>query len=764
MSVLPINTPSTPRDVKATQKAIHTLSRDIRKIRRDIKNRRVDHVSEAKRIAALKESQITELRANLRNSPVVKRSVANKYRRYRVPVNVRRPRTRMRRRRVPLKRSIQASIASKNNRLVQSKAAKPFNVSKKPPKAPKVKRIVRRTPRRGYVRRMPQSPVRSARKVIRRPMNISRMMKKASRRTPSPSMRRALTQESKVQASKSIAAQQQLAKNRQQSINARRAKMIEMMRQRRKQLPRPAPKPDPRDASRITKRIPSRQTYVIRDKSGRPRRVPKSIYDRYMAAQKAMRDRNMAMKRKQPVVTKQYKAPTPVIRRPTPSRPTFTRPSIVSKFKPPSIVSKFKPPSIVSKFKRPTTPTSRRFNPVANKALLKVREEQARKDKIEAAKKAQSQRSMMEKLAERRRLAAQKSSAISQNRLNMLKSNIAKSRNAAILQAKELEKHLADIRAKKESVNSRLSPIKKRVTSFRKSFRLGEANLGEIRRNDTLADNHRYNMQELGKLESEAASLGSISRRLKQQEMLVQNQLQLVSDQIGSMNAQTLYRENKQNLSDTKYLEKCLSDKLMALNQRGDVSGEGIQKAKAIIRQFDKRQIPMAKAKRRIYRTLKANFTPKGGDMLKPDVSGLTEAIQMSRMQLASQGKEFSPKGDEKLRKLVNKYSVGQIKTRAEAESQLTKIIHNPRYVQQAVTTAQLNQTRALGIAANIRSRMSRQLPGVRKLTAERRAFYERQRIAEEERLKASQEKVNRTQSLAGFFPRTRSAMERLVR
>ena len=280
MSVIPINTPSTPRDVKATRNAIHTLSRDVRKIRRDIKNRRVDHVSEAKRIAALKETQIEELRANLRNSPVVKRSIANKHRRYRVPVNIRKPRTRMRRRRVPLKRSIQASIASKNNRLVQSKTAKPFNVSKKAPKAPKVKRIIRRTPRRGYTRRMPQSPVRSARRVIRRPKNISRMMKRASRRTPSPSMRRALSQESQVQARKSMAAQQQLAKNRQQSINARRAKMIEMMRQRRKQLPRPAPKPDPRDARRITMRSPSRQTYVIRDKSGRPRRVSKSIYKR----------------------------------------------------------------------------------------------------------------------------------------------------------------------------------------------------------------------------------------------------------------------------------------------------------------------------------------------------------------------------------------------------------------------------------------------------------------------------------------------------
>ena len=331
-------------------------------------------------------------------------------------------------------------------------------------------------------------------------------------------------------------------------------------------------------------------------------------------------------------------------------------------------------------------------------------------------------------------------------------------------QAKQLEKHLADIRAKKESAKARLAPINKRITSFRKSFRLGEANLGEIRRNDTLADNHRHNIEELSKLQNEAAALGSVSRRLKQQEMLVQNQLQVVSDQIGSMNAQTLYKENKQNLSDTAYLEKCLSDKLLSFNQRGDVSGEGIQKAKAIIRQFDKRQIPMAEAKKRIYRTLNANFTPKGGDMLKPDVSGLTEAIQMFRMQLASQGKEFSPKGEEELRKLVNKYSVGQIKTRPEAESQFTSILHNPRYVQQKVTTAQLNQTRALGIAATIRNRKSRQLPGVRKLTAERRAVYEKQRIAEEERLKASQEKVNRTESLAGFFPRTRSAMERLVR
>jgi hypothetical protein len=55
-------------------------------------------------------------------------------------------------------------------------------------------------------------------------------------------------------------------------------------------------------------------------------------------------------------------------------------------------------------------------------------------------------------------------------------------------------------------------------------------------------------------------------------------------------------------------------------------------------------------------------------------------------------------------------------------------------------------------------------LPAVRQLTNERRAFYEKRRIAEEERLKQSQERIEQKQSLAGIFPRTRSAMERMSR
>ena len=61
MSVIPINTPSTPQDVKSAKSAVHILSRDVRNIRRDIMRRKVDNVSEARRIVARKESQIKEL-------------------------------------------------------------------------------------------------------------------------------------------------------------------------------------------------------------------------------------------------------------------------------------------------------------------------------------------------------------------------------------------------------------------------------------------------------------------------------------------------------------------------------------------------------------------------------------------------------------------------------------------------------------------------------------------------------------------------------
>ena len=100
-----------------------------------------------------------------------------------------------------------------------------------------------------------------------------------------------------------------------------------------------------------------------------------------------------------------------------------------------------------------------------------------------------------------------KSDSISQQRLRMLKANISKSRSAAVLQAKQLEEHLAKVRAKQQSVANKLSPIRSRISTYRRSFKLGEANLGAIRRDDTLADNHRDNMQELSKLENEANSL-----------------------------------------------------------------------------------------------------------------------------------------------------------------------------------------------------------------------------------------------------------------
>ena len=705
--------PSTPKEVKSARRAIKRLERSAAKIRRDIKNRKVDNLSEARRIASTQEAKATELRLKMRNKPPVKQSKRNKYMRYRMPVKVKSSRRRPRRR-VPLRRSIQASIASKNNRLRQSRPAKPFNVAKPSPRPPKIKRVVRRSPRRGYVRRMPQSPVRKARSIVKRPSRMSRMFKRMARRTRLPSRRKALSQEATVQARNAKVAQSQLNKNRLQQQNARIAKMRQRFLQQRKQrASRSNVKPAPRDARRIIRRSDARQTYVIPSKSGKLVRVSKPIYDRYMAARKASMDKMRA--RRAPVRR-------PIVRRPT------------------------------------------RINTPRPKAVA-IQNQQKVQQEIERRKAFAAQQARLRDIANRRAAAKMKSDSISQQRLRMLKANISKSRSAAVLQAKQLEEHLAKVRAKQQSVSSRLSPIKQRISNFRDGFRLGEANIGAIRRDDTLAENHRDNMQELSKLENEASALGAIARKLKQQEMNLQGELQSVSDQIGNLNPNRLYQENKENLSETKSLEKCLSNKLMQLNQSGHVSGEGINKAKAIIRQFDKRQIPFDEAKTRIYRTLKQAHTPKGGDMLKRDVAGIQEEINgYETYVLGSQGMEFSAAGKEAVRKLINKYAVGQIKTTAEVGRQFQQIVGNPRFVQKRVTIAELGRARALGIAANIRSRKSRQLPAVRQLTAERRAFYDKQRIAEEERLKKSQERVENRQSLAGIFPRTRSAMERMTR
>ena len=125
MAKIPVRPPNTPREVKAAKSAIHQLEKRSAKIRRDIMNRRVDNLSEARRIAASQSAKAKELRIDLQNSPAVKYSKRNKYMRYRMPTKVK-PARRQRRRKVPLRRSIQASIAAKNNRLQQSKPAKPY--------------------------------------------------------------------------------------------------------------------------------------------------------------------------------------------------------------------------------------------------------------------------------------------------------------------------------------------------------------------------------------------------------------------------------------------------------------------------------------------------------------------------------------------------------------------------------------------------------------------------------------------------------------
>ena len=704
--------PSTPKEVKSARRAIKTLEKRAAKIRRDIMNRKVDDLSEARRIASAQEAKATELKLKLRNKPPVTLSKRNKYMRYRMPVRVKSSRRRPRRR-VPLKRSIQASIASKNNRLQQARPAKPFNVARPSSKPPKIKRSVRRTPRRGYIRRMPQSPVRQARSIVKRPSRMSRMFKRMSRRTRSPSRRRALSQEASVQARNAKVAQSQLNQNRLDQQNARIARMRQRFLQQKQSRRRRNVKPAPRDARRIIKRSNARQTYVIPNKSGRPMRVSKPVYDRYMAARKAAMERRRASGLR------------PVERKPV-RRTTLRRPRA---------------------------------------SAMRIQAQQMRADLIDRSKAARAQLNMLRRNRARRLQAQNASKAITAQRSITNRNQVTQARQQAEAKAKAIEKQIALLRQKQDSVKSKLNPIQARIATFRKYRGMGEMNLGAIRRNDTLADNHRDNIQELSKLQHEANSLGVIARQLKQRENLLSNQLDITAEQIGNLNANRLFQENKDNISTTQSLEKCLSNKLMQLNQSGHVSGEGIQKAKAIIRQFDKRQISFDEAKARIYRTLKQAHTPKGGDMLKRDVAGVQEELNgYETYVLGSQGMEFSAAGKKAVSELINKYAVGQIKTTAEVGRQFQQIVGNPRFVQKRVTIAELGRARALGIAATIRSRKSKQLPAVRQLTAERRAFYDKQRIAEEERLKKSQERVENRQSLAGIFPRTRSAMERMTR
>jgi hypothetical protein len=55
-------------------------------------------------------------------------------------------------------------------------------------------------------------------------------------------------------------------------------------------------------------------------------------------------------------------------------------------------------------------------------------------------------------------------------------------------------------------------------------------------------------------------------------------------------------------------------------------------------------------------------------------------------------------------------------------------------------------------------------VPNIQAVTAERKAFYEQQRVLEEQRQEAAREVTQQAEQMAGLFPRTRSAMERMTR
>jgi hypothetical protein len=265
-------------------------------------------------------------------------------------------------------------------------------------------------------------------------------------------------------------------------------------------------------------------------------------------------------------------------------------------------------------------------------------------------------------------------------------------------------------------------------------------------------------------MEQQTEQLGAIINQLGNTETLMEKQINVAAEMFGGMNASTLYKENKHNRGQTEGLENYLAKKLLSLNQNGKVSGEGIQKAKAVIRLFDRRQLPFKEAKKRIKQELKIHFVPMGGDMIQRDIVAAAASIQRLKATLEARGKKLTGIGEAAFAKLLREYEVGQVKTMNELIRRAYGLIGNPHVVTTVISPDQLGHVRALGIAKNLLNRKARQLPGVRQLTVEKRAHYERIRVAEDEAAKARYEKVYKNESLAGLFPRTRSAMERLVR
>jgi len=341
-----------------------------------------------------------------------------------------------------------------------------------------------------------------------------------------------------------------------------------------------------------------------------------------------------------------------------------------------------------------------RRNRRANRALTKDRTSAQSKSMSDRQKAIIAQQKRLRANQLRREQEKKSIRSQTKSKSQRLARQVSKSKTAKRLKKSSVARKLSKVRSKKSSVAAKKKSAKKRVSRLRRRLRFGQANIGSVRLNEGLGEAMVALQHELAQAQHEENQLATLFGQLAKEEANLVQQLYADEDQFGS----TAPRHQR-------------------------ISRE-----------------PMASSGKSFYDTREFNTFVSA---LARDSAGVP-----------------TPAYKELVRTYNNNITNGQFSSVAAAKKTFMQQVASNRgqYFTRTITPKQQAQARQLGILTVQKNRMAKSAPEIRTMTARQRAFYEQQRVAEDARTTAAESTAKVEQQLAGFFPRTRSAMERMTR
>lgn len=341
-----------------------------------------------------------------------------------------------------------------------------------------------------------------------------------------------------------------------------------------------------------------------------------------------------------------------------------------------------------------------RRNRRANRALTKDRTSTQSKSFSDRQKAYFAQQKRLREVKSRRSQEKRAVTNQATRKAQQAKRMMRKSRAVKAASKSKVGRQLTKVRLNKSKVAEKRKQAKRRASKLRKRFRFGQANIGSIRRNENLGQAMVALQHELSQALHEENQLAALFGQLAKEEATLVQQLYADEDQFGS----TAPRHQR------------------------------------ISRQ------PQASSGKSFYDNREFN----------------TFAIMLANNSAGVP----TPAYKELIRTYNNSITNGQYKSVRQAmQSFMQQVSAKPTdYFTRTVTQQQQAQARQLGMLTVQKNRMAKSAPEIRTMTARQRAFYEQQRVAEDTRTKVADKSAKVEQQLAGIFPRTRSAMERMTR